>query len=111
MVGEEAAGLVARYPDKVFSRVKDLIGKPFGYAKRMLDASYLPFDAIENPRGGVGFRVDDSGTVYSVVELMAMILGYAMKLAEFHSKLSITDAVITVPPCGRDSYLDDHSLK
>ncbi|KAI4365570.1 hypothetical protein MLD38_021544 [Melastoma candidum] len=98
LIGEEAAGLVARYPDKVFSQVRDLIGKPYEYAKRVLDASYLPFDAVEDSRGGVSFKVDASGTVYTVEELLAMILGYAMKLAEFHSKLKIKDAVIAVPP-------------
>ncbi|KAI4374239.1 hypothetical protein MLD38_012253 [Melastoma candidum] len=98
LLGEEAAGLVARYPDKVFSQVRDLIGKPYEYVKHVLDASYLPFDAVEDSRGGVSFKVDASGTVYSVEELLAMILGYAMKLAEFHSKLSIKDSVIAVPP-------------
>ncbi|XP_024994458.1 heat shock 70 kDa protein 17 [Cynara cardunculus var. scolymus] len=98
LIGEEAAGLVARYPDKVYSHVRDLIGKPFAHAKKFLDSLYLPFNVVEDSRGAVGIRIDDGVTVYSAEELTAMILGYAMKLAEFHSKVPVKDAVITVPP-------------
>lgn len=98
LIGEEAAGLVARYPDKVYSQVRDLIGKPFDYVKKFLDSLYLPFNVVEDSRGGVGIKIDDGVTVYSVEELTGMILGYGMKLAEFHSKVLVKDAVITVPP-------------
>lgn len=98
LIGEEAAGLVARYPDKVYSHVRDLIGKPFAHAKKILDSLYLPFNVVEDSRGGVGIKIDDGVTVYSAEELTAMILGYALKLAEFHSKVPVKDAVITVPP-------------
>lgn len=98
LIGEEAAGLVARYPDKVYSHVRDLIGKPFTHAKKFLDSLYLPFNVVEDSRGAVGIRIDDGVTVYSAEELTAMILGYALKLAEFHSKVPVKDAVITVPP-------------
>ncbi|KAL7217612.1 hypothetical protein ACSBR2_010958 [Camellia fascicularis] len=97
LIGEEAAGLVARYPDKVYSNLRDLIGKPYDYVKKFLDSMYLPFDVVEDPRGGAGIRVD-GGAIYSPGELVAMVLGYALHLAEFHSKVPIKDAVITVPP-------------
>ncbi|PKI52700.1 hypothetical protein CRG98_026909 [Punica granatum] len=98
LLGEEAAGLVARHPDKVYSQIRDLIGKPFGYAKSFLDSMYFPFDVVEDSRGSVSFRADDGGTVYTVEELLGMILGYAANLAEFHSKLPVKDLVISVPP-------------
>ncbi|MFS7944320.1 putative Heat shock protein 70 family [Helianthus anomalus] len=98
LIGEEAAGLVARYPNKVYSQVRDLIGKPFDYVKRFLDSYYLPFDVVEDSRGGVGIKIDDGVTVYSPEELTAMVLGYGMRLAEFHSKVMVKDAVVTVPP-------------
>ncbi|THG08162.1 hypothetical protein TEA_020925 [Camellia sinensis var. sinensis] len=97
LIGEEAAGLVARYPDKVYSNLRDLIGKPYDCVKKFLDSMYLPFDVVEDPRGGAGIRVD-GGAIYSPGELVAMVLGYALHLAEFHSKVPIKDAVITVPP-------------
>ncbi|KAL8254175.1 hypothetical protein R6Q59_032396 [Mikania micrantha] len=98
LIGEEAAGLVARYPDKVYSQVRDLIGKPFAHVKKFIDSLYLPFNVVEDSRSGIGIRIDDGVTVYSPEELTAMIFGYGLKLAEFHSKVPVKDAVITVPP-------------
>ncbi|KAK6945542.1 Heat shock protein 70 family [Dillenia turbinata] len=96
LIGEEAAGVVARYPDKVFSNVRDLIGKPFEYVKNYLNSMYLPFDIVEDSRGSVAFKTDDS--VYSPEELVAMILSFGMNLAETHAKVGVKDAVISVPP-------------
>ncbi|KAA8526150.1 hypothetical protein F0562_007750 [Nyssa sinensis] len=97
LMGEEAAGLVARYPNKVYSHVRDFIGKPFNYVKKFLDSMYLPFDIVEDSRGAAAIKIEDGVTVYSAEELVAMILSYALNLAEFHSKVPIKDAVITVP--------------
>ncbi|XP_008229669.1 PREDICTED: heat shock 70 kDa protein 17 [Prunus mume] len=98
LLGEEAAGLVARYPEKVYSQTRDLIGKPFNYSNSLLDSLYLPFDITEDSRGTATFKIDDRVSTYSVEELVAMILGYAANLAEFHSKVPVKDAVISVPP-------------
>ncbi|KAL5076176.1 hypothetical protein RYX36_015160 [Vicia faba] len=98
LLGEEAAGLVARYPQKVYSQMRDLIGKPYASAKKFLDSLYLPFEAKEDStRGTVNFVVDKNST-YSPEELVAMVLSHAANLAEFHSKIPIKDAVIAVPP-------------
>jgi hypoxia up-regulated 1 len=99
LIGEEAAGIIARYPDKVYSNVRDLIGKPHSNVKSFLDSMYLPFDIVEDERGGAGIKTEgENATVYSVEELTAMVLTHALNLAEFHSKVSVKDAVITVPP-------------
>ncbi|KAE8075467.1 hypothetical protein FH972_014184 [Carpinus fangiana] len=98
LLAEEAAGLVARYPDKVYSQIRDILGKPYNYTKNFLDSMYLPFTIIEDPRGSVNFKTNDDASIYSVEELLAMILGYAVNLAEVHSKVQVKDAVITVPP-------------
>jgi hypoxia up-regulated 1 len=61
---------------------------------------YLPFDVVEDSRGAVAFRIEDeSGNVglYSVEELLGMILGFAGDLAEFHSKVVVKDTVVSVP--------------
>ncbi|CBI20944.3 unnamed protein product, partial [Vitis vinifera] len=97
LIGEEAAGIVARYPDKVFSFIRDMIGKPYNKIQDFLAKMYLPYSIVEDYRGTAAIRVDD-GTVYSLEELEAMILSYAIKLAEFHSKVPVKDAVIAVPP-------------
>ncbi|KAK2965944.1 hypothetical protein RJ640_009862 [Escallonia rubra] len=96
LIGEEAAGLAARYPHKVYSRVRDLLGKPYNYSKNLLDSMYLPFATVEDSRGAAAIETDEG--VYSPEELTAMVLGYALKLAEVHSKVAVKDAVITVPP-------------
>lgn len=98
LVGEEAAGIAARYPDKVYSQVRDLIGKPVDYVKKFLSSLYLPYYVVEDSRGAVGIKIDDGVTVYSAEELVAMVLSYGLHLAEFHSKVPIKDAVVTVPP-------------
>lgn len=97
LIGEEAAGLIARYPDKVYAQIRDLIAKPYDYAKKRLDFLYLPYQIVEDSRGVAAIKVDD-GAVYSMEEMLAMILSYALDLAEFHSKVPVKDAVITVPP-------------
>ncbi|KAG8490263.1 hypothetical protein CXB51_015489 [Gossypium anomalum] len=97
LLGEEAAGIVARYPDKVFSNLRDMIGKPYQDVKRSADSMYLPFDVVEDSRGAAKIRVS-SDVSYSVEELLGMILKYASNLAEFHSKVTVKDAVISVPP-------------
>ncbi|KAL2327134.1 hypothetical protein Fmac_020561 [Flemingia macrophylla] len=99
LLGEEAAGLVARYPHKVYSQMRDLVAKPYASVQRILDSMYLPFEAKEDPRGGASFAADNgNGAVYSPEELVAMVLCYATSLAEFHAKIPIKDAVIAVPP-------------
>ncbi|CAN8324822.1 unnamed protein product [Cochlearia groenlandica] len=98
LLGEEAAGITARYPNKVYSQVRDMVGKPFKHVKDVIDSLYLPFDVVEDSRGAVGIKIDDGSTVYSVEELLAMILGYASDLAEFHAKIPVKDMVVSVPP-------------
>ncbi|ESQ55771.1 hypothetical protein EUTSA_v10024376mg [Eutrema salsugineum] len=98
LLGEEAAGITARYPNKVYSQVRDMVGKPFKHVKEFIDSVYLPFDIVEDSRGAVGIKIDDGSTVYSVEELLAMILGYASNLAEFHAKIPVKDMVVSVPP-------------
>ena len=53
LVGEEAAGIAARYPDKVYSQVRDMIGKPYKYVKDLADSLYLPYSLVEDSRGAV----------------------------------------------------------
>ena len=97
LIGEEAAGIAARYPDKVYSFIRDMIGKPYNKIQDFLGKMYLPYNIVEDSRGTATIRIDD-GTVFSLEELEAMTLSYAIKLAEFHSKVPVKDAVIAVPP-------------
>ncbi|XP_013608153.1 PREDICTED: heat shock 70 kDa protein 17 [Brassica oleracea var. oleracea] len=98
LLGEEAAGITARYPNKVYSQLRDMVGKPFKHVKDFIDSVYLPFGIVEDSRGAAGIKIDDGATVYSVEELLAMILGYGSDLAEFHAKAPVKDMVVSVPP-------------
>lgn len=96
LIGEESAGLIARYPDKVYAQIRDLIAKPYNYSKQKFDSFYLPYQIVEDSRGVAAIKTDD-GEVYSLEEMLAMILSYSLDLAEFHSKVAVRDAVISVP--------------
>lgn len=99
LVAEEAAGISARYPDKVIVQVRDMVGKSYNQVKALIDSLYLPYDIVEDSRGAASIRVDNDGkSVYTVEELESMILSYGRQLAEHHTKVPIKDAVISVPP-------------
>ncbi|XP_021768679.1 heat shock 70 kDa protein 17-like [Chenopodium quinoa] len=97
LIGEESSALIARYPDKVYAQIRDLIGKPYSFSKQKIDSFYLPYQIVEDSRGVAAIKVDD-GEIYSLEEMLAMILSYSLDLAEFHSKVAVKDAVISVPP-------------
>ncbi|XP_042508213.1 heat shock 70 kDa protein 17-like [Macadamia integrifolia] len=98
LLGEEVAGIVVRYPDKVFSNLRDTVWKPLKFVKDFLASQYLPFDLVEDSRGAVAIRIDDGVTIYFVEELVVMIISYERNLAEVRSKVPNKDAVITVSP-------------
>ncbi|XP_039128887.1 heat shock 70 kDa protein 17-like [Dioscorea cayenensis subsp. rotundata] len=98
LLGEEAAGIAARYLDKVFSHIRDMIGKPYGRAKSFLDSEYLPCDLVEDARGSVGIWVDTGRPKYSPEELLVTVLSYTTGLAESHVKVHMKDVMISVPP-------------
>ncbi|CAL5054739.1 unnamed protein product [Urochloa decumbens] len=97
LAGEEAAGITARHPSKVFARARDLLAKPFPYVKSLAELLFLPYDLVPDARGAAAVRGDD-GQVYSVEEIVAMVLHYAAGLADAHVGAPVRDAVVTVPP-------------
>ncbi|VFQ92692.1 unnamed protein product [Cuscuta campestris] len=98
LIGEEASGLLARYPDKVFSHLRELIGKPFDHAVKYLDSLHLRYDVFpEESRNVAVFRTENGN--FTAEELVAMVLKYAVGLAETHVRGgSVKDVVLTVPP-------------
>ncbi|CAH9072916.1 unnamed protein product [Cuscuta epithymum] len=98
LIGEEASGLLARYPDKVFSHLRELIGKPYHHVIKYLDSLHLHYDVFpEESRNVAAFRTENGN--FTAEELVAMLLKYAVGLAETHVRVgTVKDAVITVPP-------------
>ncbi|KAL5207944.1 hypothetical protein ABZP36_032379 [Zizania latifolia] len=97
LAGEEAAGIAARHPSKVFARARDLLAKPFPYVQSVAQSLFLPYDLVPDARGAAAIRADD-GQVYTVEEIVAMVLHYAAGLAEAHVGSPVRDAVVAVPP-------------
>lgn len=97
LAGEEAAGITARHPSKVFARARDLLAKPFPYVQSFTESLFLPYDLVPDARGAAAVRADD-GQLYSVEEIVAMVLHYAAGLADAHVGAPVRDAVVTVPP-------------
>ena len=72
LLGEEAAALSIRYPSKVFSRLRDLLGKSAQdpSIKALQNNHLLPFSVEANPqRGTVTVSIDD-GTEISSEQLV-----------------------------------------
>ncbi|BAF09812.1 heat shock 70 kDa protein 17 [Oryza sativa Japonica Group] len=97
LAGEEASGITARHPSKVFARARDLLAKPFPYVRSVAEALFLPYDLVPDARGAAAVRADD-GQVYTVEEIVAMVLHYAAGLADAHVGAPVRDAVVAVPP-------------
>ncbi|CAA0825063.1 Heat shock 70 kDa protein 17 [Striga hermonthica] len=97
LIGEESLNLLARYPNKVYSHLPSLLGKPYSFARDLLQKLYLSYEmAPDDVRGVPVFQAE--GGNFTAEELVGMVLKYAAGLAETHSRASVKDVVITVPP-------------
>lgn len=62
LVSEEASGILARYPERVFASLREMVGKPYGAVKELLRSQHLPYDVVEDASGRARIRVgEDSG--------------------------------------------------
>jgi len=97
---EEAMNYNARFPERVFTRMRDLLGKQTAVPafQEYLAKYRLPYTVVADPTRGTARVVAQGGVEYAVEELVAMVLQYAMKIGESMGKGQIKDAVIAVPP-------------
>jgi len=117
LLGDEAAAISVRYPDKVFTRLRDLLGRRHDHpaVARVLKDSHLPFSVVPAPnRTTVAFAVGN-GEVYTIEEAVASLLEYAKSLATTAAEGSpITECVLVVPaffgPAQRQALLDAADL-
>lgn len=97
-IGEAALGLSVRFPEFVHTNLLDLLGKKFDnpviemYNKRFPHHHLTPDPDCDN----IVFERRDN-ILFSVEELVSMILERAKELAEDFANQKIKDAVITVP--------------
>lgn len=83
-LAEEAMNYNARFPDRVFTRLRDLLGKEtqVDHFTEYLDKYKLPFKVTPDKERQTARIVTETGEAYLVEELVAMILQYAMKIGE-----------------------------
>lgn len=119
LVGDEAASLAVRYPDRVFTRLRDLLGRRYDdpAVARLIKDSRLPFTVVQAPnRTSVAVQVGGKGgDVYTAEELVASLLEYAKNLAIAAAEGSpVSDTVLVVPafwsPAQRQALLDAAEL-
>jgi len=96
--GSDAMGVCVKSPKNCYVYLLDLLGKKIDHPLVKAYQSRFPQYKIEaDPdRGTVVFR-HDSETVYSVEELMGMILAHAKSQAETYTEQAVKDVVITTP--------------
>ena len=104
-LAEEAMNYNARFPDRVFTRLRDLLGKETAVDSftRYLDKYKLPFKVTADAERATARIVTDSGEAYLVEELVAMILQYAMKIGEGMGKgqIKVRRSRMSLPPARR----------
>ncbi|KAK4429197.1 Heat shock protein 17 [Sesamum alatum] len=100
LIGEESSNLLARYPNKVFSHLPSLLGKPYSFTRDFLSKLYLSYEISPEDKREVAVFKAEAGEFgnFTAEEMVGMILKYAVGLAETHAKTSLKDVVITVPP-------------
>ena len=83
-LAEEAMNYNARFPERVFTRLRDLLGKETAIDSftQYLEKYKLPFKVTADSERNTARIVTESGDAYLVEELVAMILQYAMKIGE-----------------------------
>ena len=102
LVGEEAASLVARYPDKIYGRLRDMLGRPADHPGLLqaLDRSHLHYKLVPAPNRTEGLAVEtDTGKAYSAEELVVSewVVG-SWRGALVGRGLRSPASPITVPP-------------
>ena len=75
LLGEEAAALQARYPDRVYQRTRDLLGKPADHAsvRKLLDQKHLPYDVSAAPDRGTVQITAAAGQAHTAEELVVRL--------------------------------------
>ena len=72
LVGEEAAPLGTRYPDRVYQGLKDLLGRPADdtHVQRVLQEKYLAYAVVPGANSSSLAVRTDTGAAYSAEELV-----------------------------------------
>lgn len=96
--GSEALATGVKYPKACYMNFLDLLGKSVDHELvKEFTRKFPYYNIIACPeRDSVCFKHDEE-TIYSVEELVAMILSHAKTIAESFTNQKVKDAVITTP--------------
>lgn len=99
LFGDSAVSRGEKSPKNAYSNLLDLLGKTIDNPVVKEYKERFPYHTIEaDPvRKTVVFRHDDS-TFYSVEELLAMQIEFAVQLATNHGEAPVSKVIICVPP-------------
>ncbi|CAL8469535.1 g9076 [Coccomyxa elongata] len=101
LLGEEAAALAVRYPDRVYARTRDLLGKlaASDAVGSLLTENHLPYTIVEDAQRKTVAVKAHTGELLSAEALVASILHYAQRITSAASDgAPVLDCVIVVPP-------------
>lgn len=100
LIGEDANALIARFPDKIFARARDFLGRRFDDPdiKHMIKERFTDYTIVaDGDRGTVAFKADD-GLVYSAEEIVASLFYYAKEITTVANEgATVLDTVVSVP--------------
>ncbi len=96
--GSDAQTNGVKYPKTCYAYLLDLLGKQYDHPQVKRYQERFPYYEMKphHERGTVVFQHDEE-TVYTVEELMAMILEHAKSIGETYTEQKIKDVVLTVP--------------
>ena len=102
LLGEDAAAIVPRYPEKVIFNARELVGVPFSEdMERELFTKHglkYEFDRDPNTSGAVyASWKSENGTAYDSIELLSNLLYQAKEIGKLNTGAEVKDAVISVP--------------
>ncbi|KAJ3318792.1 hypothetical protein HDV06_007043 [Boothiomyces sp. JEL0866] len=94
--GIEAVNLGMRFPHDTFGGLKSLMGKLYNDQGPSDYRKIFDNIMVESDRGTVAFKQGDE--TLQVEQLVAYLLAHAKKQAEKYAEITVSGAVITVPP-------------
>ena len=120
LLADEAAALAVRFPDTVFFRLRDLLGKRYDDPDvlRMISESRFPYTVVQAPNrttAAIQVGTGKEAQIYTSEEMVASLFEYAKRLAnEAADGSPVTECVLVVPafwsPGQRQALLDSAEL-
>eukprot|EP00882_Tetradesmus_deserticola_P018739 GHRQ01020125.1.p1 GENE.GHRQ01020125.1~~GHRQ01020125.1.p1 ORF type:complete len:482 (+),score=182.99 GHRQ01020125.1:103-1446(+) len=116
VLGEEAFSLGIRYPNVIFSQLRNLLGRSAGDAEvqRLLQQNLLPYTVVDHPQRGTAALQINETTSLLVEELVAGLFQYAKQITDDQAGESVVDTVVVVPAwfgvAQRQAVIDAASL-